>query len=190
MEVEVIPPQDRSEIVLERLSELSKRVVHDFCEMSELLHEAWEYQYHKSLGYDSFQDYAEEQLDVKGRKAAFMVQIAKTLKRLGIPWEDVQEVGWRKTAAIASILNKDNAQQWIKEAKETPLAHLSEKVKALKQGREISEEPPIRMTIQLDQDENTIVQAALDFAKRYEDVNSNSKAIIRICYEYFQSKEG
>ena len=45
------------------------------------------------------------------------------------------------------------------------------------------------MTIQLDQDENTIVQAAIDVAKRYEDVRSNSKAIVRICYEYYQSKE-
>ena len=187
MNIEVL--QDRSEIVLERLSEISKRVVHDFCEMSELLYEAWEYQYHKTLGYDSFQDYTEDRLDVKGRKASFMVQIAKTLKRLNIPWKDVQEVGWRKTAVIAPLLTHDNAQKWIEEAKVTPLAHLSEKVKASKQGREISDEPPIRMTIQLDQDENTIVQAAIEYAKRHEDAHSNSKAIVEICYQYYQSKE-
>jgi hypothetical protein len=188
-ELQVIQPDDRSEIVLNKLSEISKRVVDDFCEMAELLHEVWEFEYHKLRGYDSFQDYTEQVLDVRGGKAYFLVRITKKLKQLGIPWQDVKEVGWRKTAAIEPILTRDNANKWIEEAKATPLAHLSEKVKAEKQGRQASEDPPIRMTIQLDQDENTIVQAAIEYAKRYEDVNSTSKAIVRIAYEYYQSKE-
>jgi len=188
-ELQVIQPDDRSEIVLNKLSELSKRVVDDFCEIAELLHEAWEFQYHKLRGYDSFQDYTEFDLDIRGGKAYFLVRITKKLKQLNIPWKDVKEVGWRKTAAIEPILTRENATQWIEEAKSTPLAHLSEKVKATKQGREVSEDPPIRITLQLDQDENTIVQAAIEHAKRYEDVNSTSKAIVRIAYEYYQSKE-
>lgn len=187
-EVTVLQPDDRSEIVLNTLSELSKRMVNDFCQISELLHEAWEFQYHKTRGYESFQDYTEGELDIKGRKAHFLVQIAKTVKRLNIPWEDIKEVGWRKTAVIAPVLNQDNHEKWIEEAKTTPLAHLSEKVKAEKHGKEISDEPPIRMTIQLDQDEQTIVQAALDCAKR-EGASSNSKAIVMICYEYAQGRD-
>jgi hypothetical protein len=188
-EVTVLHPDDRSEIVLNTLSELSKRVVNDFCEIAELLHEAWEYQYHKTRGYDSFQDYTEAELDIKGRKSHFLVQIAKTVKKLNIPWEDIKGVGWRKTAVIAPVLNSENKQKWIEEAKTTPLAYLSEKVKAEKQGKEPSDTPPIRLTIQIDEDENTIIQAAIDYAKRYEDVKSNSQALVRICYEYAQSKE-
>jgi hypothetical protein len=188
-EFQVIQPDDRSEIVLNKLSEISKRVVDDFCEMAELLHEAWENEYHKLRGYNSFQDYTEIELDIKGGKAYFLVRITKKLKQLGIPWQDVKEVGWRKTAAIEPILTRDNAKKWIEEAKGTPLTHLSEKVKAEKQGRQASEDPPIKMTIQLDQDENTIVNAAIDYAKKYEEAKTTSKAIVQICYQYFQSKE-
>jgi len=188
--VTVLQSEDRSEVVLNRLKELSKRVVDDFCEMAELLYETWEHGYHKTLGYDSFGDYTEENLDVKGRKAAFLVNITKTLNRLGIPWDEVREVGWRKTAAIAPVLTRDNAEKWIEEAKITPLAHLSEKVKAEKKGVEPSNDTPIRMTIQIDADEKTIVEGAMDYAKRHEDVTSSSKAIVHICYDYFQSREG
>jgi len=188
-EVQVIDPTERSEIVLERLSDLSKKVVDDFCEMSELLYEAWEYQYHKKLGYDSFQDYAEQQLDMKGRKAHFLVHICKTLKRLKISWDEVREIGWRKTATISPILDYANKDRWIEEAKTTNLNHLAEKVKAERKGNDEPVEAPIKMTLQLDQDEQTIVQAALDYAKRYENASSNSKAIVRICYDYFQNKE-
>lgn len=188
-EVTVLQPDDRSEIVLNTLSELSKRVVNDFCEIAELLHEAWEYQYHKTRGYDSFQDYTEAELDIKGRKSFFLVQIAKTVKKLNIPWDDIKGVGWRKTAVIAPVLNSENKEKWIEEAKTTPLAYLSEKVKAEKQGKEPSDTPPIRITIQLTEDENTILQSAIDYAKRYEDVRSNSQAIVRMAYEFAMSKE-
>ncbi|MBC8554980.1 MAG: hypothetical protein H8D23_35655 [Candidatus Brocadiales bacterium] len=189
MNIEVINPDDRSEIVLNTLSELSRRVVNDFCEIAELLHEAWEYQYHKTRGYESFQDYTEAELDIKGRKSFFLVQIAKTVKKLNIPWDDIKEVGWRKTAAISSVLNSENKDKWIEEAKNTPLAYLSEKVRAEKQGREEPNEAPIRITLQVDQDENTIIQSAIEYAKRYEDVKSNSQALVRICYSYAMSME-
>ena len=188
-EVTVIQPDDRSEIVLNKLSELSKRVVDDFCEISELLHEAWEYQYHKTRGYDSFQDYTEHELDIKGRKGFFLVQIAKTVKKLNIPWDDIKGVGWRKTAVIAPILNSENKEKWIEEAKGTPLAHLSEKVKAERHGREPSATPPVRMTIQIDEDEQTIINSAIEYVKRMEGGISNSKALVKICYDFYINKE-
>ena len=184
MNIEVINPDDRSEIVLNKLSELSKRVVNDFCEIAELLHETWEFNYHKTLGYDSFQDYTEQVLDVRGRKAFFLVQIAKTVKQLRIDWDEIKEVGWRKMAVVGPILNSENKEKWIEEAKQTPLAHLSERVKAERHGREPSDTPPIRITIQLTEDENTILQSAIDLAKRHEDVRSNSQAILKMAYEY------
>jgi len=188
-QVEIVDPFDRSEIVLERLSEISKTVVQGFCEMAELLYEVWEYSYHKKLGYDSFQDYTEQILDVRGRKAHFLVQIAKTVKKLNIPWDDIKGVGWRKTAVIAPILNSENKEKWIEEAKGTPLAHLSEKVKAERHGREPSDTPPIRMTIQIDEDEQTIINSAIEYVKRMEGGISNSKALVKICYDFYINKE-
>lgn len=189
MEIEVIIPDDRSEVVLNKLSELSNRVVNDFCEIAELLHETWEFQYHKTWGYASFQECVEQKFDIRARKAFFLVQIAKAVRHFGIEWKDIQEVGWRKSAVIAPILNSENKEKWIEEAKELPLAHLSEKVKASKQGREPSDNPPIRMTIQIDADEQSIINSAIDYARRFEGVKTPSQAIAKICYEFAQSME-
>lgn len=188
-EVTVIQPDDRSEIVLNKLSELSKRVVDDFCEIAELLHETWEFNYHKIWGYDSFQDCTEQKFDIKGRKAFFLVQIAKTVKKLGINWGEIKEVGWRKMAVVGPILNSDNKEKWIEEAKELPLAHLSERVKAERHGREPSDTPPVRMTIQVDEDEQTIINSAIEYVKRMEGGISNSKALVKICYDFYINKE-
>jgi len=184
--MQVMQVNERAEEVLKKLKEVSKRMRDDYCEVAELLYEVWENNYHKEYGYDSFHDYTENELDIKGRKSNFLVQITKTLKRLKIPWEDVSEVGWRKMAAISPVLNSENNKQWIEEAKTTTLPHLSEKVKAEKENRAPAENPPVRMTIQMTEDQNTIVQAAIDFAKQNEDVKSNSAAIVHICYEWAQ----
>lgn len=188
--MQVMRVNDRATEVLHKLKEVSQRMKDDYCEIAELLHEVWENEYHKDYGYDSFHDYVEDQLDIKGRKANFLVQITKTLKRLQIPWEDVSEVGWRKMAAISPVLNSENNQKWIDEAKTTTLTYLSEKVKAEKENREPSENPPIKMTIQVDEDENTIIQTAIEFAKRHEGVKSNSKALVHICYAFATYSEG
>jgi len=175
--------------VLDRLNTLSKNVTDNYCEIAELLHETWENNYFIHKGYETFQDFAEKSLDIKGRKAYFLVQITKTLKKLNIPWSDVREVGWRKMASIAPILNSDNHEELILDAKNLTLPALSEKVKAKKQGKEETDSPLVRMTVQMSEDENTIVQAAIEYAKKHEGVKSNSNAIVHICYEYAQKAE-
>lgn len=187
MDIEVVMPDDRSEIVLQQLAELSKRVVDDFCLIAELLHETWEFQYHKVWGYASFQECVEQKFDIKGRKGFFLVQIAKTVQQLGLEWNEIKEIGWRKAAVIGPILNSDNKDRWIGEAKALPLPHLSERVKATKQGREPSDNPPIRMTIQVDADEQSIINSAIDYARRFEGVKTPSQALVKICYEFAQS---
>ena len=181
--------ESRASQVRNNLINVSQRVIKDFCELAELLHEVWDGQYHKEYGYKSFTDYVEAELDIKGRKAYSLVQTAKTIKKLQIPWEDVREVGWRKMGTISPVLTHENHEQLIEEAKTTPLPQLSEKVKAQKNGT--APEPPyVSLNLQLDEDQNSIVQAAIEYAKRYEDVRNNSQAIAHICYNWVQNNEG
>ncbi|NCD35457.1 MAG: hypothetical protein EOL87_18900 [Spartobacteria bacterium] len=180
---------NRPKQVRSSLARISERVIKDFCELSELLYEVWEGQYHKTYGYASFTDYVEAELDIKGRKAYSLVQIAKTIKRLGIPWEDVREVGWRKMGTLSPVLTQDNYMDLVEEAKETSLPKLSEKVKATKEGKETPDDPRVKLSLQFDEDENSIVMAAIEYAKRYEDIKNNNQAIAHICYHWLQHGE-
>jgi len=179
-------PTNRTEEVREKLRNISYKVRSDFCEMADLLYEAWEGEYHKDYGYGSFYDYVEQELDIKNRTAGFYIQTAKKLNKLQIPWDEVREIGWRKTATIAPILTEENSQKWIEKAKETNLDHLSEKVKSEKNGEPENENPPVKLTIKVDQDSHTIIQAAIEHAKQKEGVKSNSEAISKICYDWVQ----
>jgi len=181
--------ESRASQVRNNLINVSQRVIKDFCELAELLHEVWDGQYHKEYGYKSFTDYVEAELDIKGRKAYSLVQTAKTIKKLQIPWEDVREVGWRKMGTISPVLTHENHEQLIEEAKTTPLPQLSENVKAQKNGTMPSDSPYVNLGFQLDEDQNSIVQAAMDYAKRYEDVRNNAQAITHICYNWIQNNE-
>lgn len=179
--------ESRASQVRNNLIDVSQRVIKDFCELAELLHEVWDGQYHKEYGYKSFTDYVEAELDIKGRKAYSLVQTAKTIKKLQIPWEDVREVGWRKMGTISPVLTHENHEKLIEEAKTTPLPQLSEQVKAQKNGT-APESPYLKLSLQLDEDQNSIVQAAIEYAKRYEDVRNNSQAIAHICYNWIQGE--
>jgi len=185
-EVIEIYNDNRPKQVRSNLIQISERVIKDFCELAELLYEVWDGQYHKTYGYKSFSDYVEAELDIKGRKAYSLVQIAKTIKRLGIPWDEVREVGWRKMGTLSPVLNNDNQEELINEAKELSLPKLSEKVKATKEGKSEVDNPLVKLSLQLDEDENSIVMAAIEYAKRYEEVKNNNQAIAHICYHWIQ----
>ena len=45
------------------------------------------------------------------------------------------------------------------------------------------------MTIQIDEDEQTIINSAIEYVKRMEGGISNSKALVKICYDFYINKE-
>lgn len=188
-EVVEIYNESRASQVRNNLINISQRVIKDFCELAELLHEVWDGEYHKEYGYKSFTDYVEAELDIKGRKAYSLVQTAKIIKKLQISWEDVKEVGWRKMGTISPVLTHENHEKLIEDAKSIPLPQLSENVKAQKNGTEPSDTPYVKLNFQFDEDQNSIFQAAIEYAKRHEDVKSTSQAITHICYHWIQANE-
>ncbi|MCF8012494.1 MAG: hypothetical protein K9L56_14575 [Clostridiales bacterium] len=180
--------ENRVNEVRNALINVSERVIHDYCELAELLHEVWQGQYHKEYGYKSFSDYVEAELDIKGRKAHFLVQITKTLNYLGIPWDEVREVGWRKMGCISSLMNENNAQYWIEQAQTLNLSQLSNLAKEYRSGNKFENEPIVRMTIQTTEDGSSIIKAAMDHAIKTKNAKNNSEALEKICYDWFQNE--
>ncbi|NWP33747.1 hypothetical protein, partial [Escherichia coli] len=76
---------------------------------------------------------------------------------------EVKTLGWRKTGVIARVLDATNYTYWINEARQESLPVLEEKVKAAKGGNEESE-TPIKMSLQFTEEENSIIETALEHA--------------------------
>ena len=174
--------QPRAEVVKQELQKVSKSVKENFISLAELLYEAWANQYHKDYGYTNFNDFTAT-LDLNPRKANWLVSITRTLHRLGIPWSNVEEIGWRKLGTISPVLDSTNYTEMLEEARENSLPVLEEKVKAMKQGRE-EDESPVRLTLQLKEKENSIVETALEQAMQDDNITTKGKALSVIAYDW------
>lgn len=189
MQPEVIDPnnpqeQGRPEVVKQELQKVADDVKKNFISMAELLYEVVSNQYHLDYGYSNFHDFAAS-LDLAPRKADWFVQIARTIHRLGVLWADVEEIGWRKTGVICRVLDANNYKEWLKEAEQDSLPVLEEKVKAALDGKKESE-TPVKLNLQLQEEENSIVETALEKAMNLANVKTKGSAVARICYDWTQ----
>lgn len=183
METIDLKPVDRAMEVRKRIAQVSDEVKDSYIEIAELLYEAWENDYHKQYGYSAFNDFIEKETDIKPRKAQFLIQICKKMKVLGIEWDEVRSVGWRKMATIAPILTTENYKEWVEEAKNCTQRELSPKVQAERNSKEETE-PPVRITVHISEEENSIVQSAVEHARKNDSIKNTSQAIAHICYDW------
>jgi len=182
----------RAEQVRQQIKELQNSLNENYMALADLLYEAWIERYYLEYGYSSLYEYIEAELDIKPRKAAYLISIKKKLLKLGLDWQDVEGIGWRKLGCISSHLNQDNYKELIEKAKNLSLRELSAELSqsgADTEQENKEETHKIRMTIMLDKDSMDIVQTALDEAKHIWNTQSNSEALKNICYEWFMSLE-
>jgi hypothetical protein len=50
---------------------------------------------------------------MKRSKARALIQIYNAIVASGVAWAQVQDIGWTKLRAIARVLDKESAHQWI-----------------------------------------------------------------------------
>ncbi|WP_029689431.1 hypothetical protein [Thermoanaerobacter sp. A7A] len=173
--------------IKDKLKELQVNINDNYANLADLLYEIWTNKYYKEYDYSSFREFVDSVLDLNPRKAIFLVNFKDKLLKLNKSWDDVKDIGWRKLATIYSILTQDNFKHWINLAHECSLKELSEHVKAYKEGSFAPKEPKTRMYFQFSEEELSIVQSALEEAKRQANTTSNSVAIKNICYEWYQN---
>jgi hypothetical protein len=68
-------------------------------------------------------------LGISYREAKYFISIFETLTRANIEWEKVEEIGWTKLVCLVDVITTQNADHWLKIARETPRAHLRQLVK-------------------------------------------------------------
>ncbi len=90
---------------------------------------------YKNEWYDphkSFDAWVEYETAMSRAKARALVEIYDALASCGAPWAQVKHLGWTKVRAIASLLNKETADHWIKIAGASSKSELIEQVKEYK----------------------------------------------------------
>lgn len=138
--------------------------------------------------YPSFDKWVEGETEMRRSKARALIQIYTTLANSGLPWAKVSHLGWTKLRRIAKVLTKDNADHWIEVASKHSRPELVETVK--KHVADHADEhpdiatPTHKKTFAFYEDQNAIVEAAIEKAMKDASTDVRSEAVSLICLDY------
>ena len=143
--------------------------------------------------YDSFDEWVENKAGMKRAKARMLIQIYKAITNSGITGAEVLHIGWTKLRVIAPILTTDNVLEWLERA-ENQNNTREELEKLVKAHRKLVKEQLAapggsvggvstakhKKTFKLHDDQNEMVEAALDKAKKVSGTPHDSVAFEHI----------
>lgn len=132
----------RASLLHEKAKDARKRIDGAMFEMAEVLHEIYDDALYVKLGYKTWKEYVEQELDFAIRKAQYLVQMwgYYGVKLGGHPEvrEKIQEVGWSKAKELIDVVNENNVDEWVSKAKSMSSVQLIElarnTMKALEEG--------------------------------------------------------
>src|SRR5271165_6709882 len=93
----------RSEQVRKALSRLSTGVNSSFLDLAELLFEAQENNYASRWGFPSLPVFAEQELNIKKRRAQFLARIIKVTRAVGLVRSQIEGIPTSKLRAITTL---------------------------------------------------------------------------------------
>lgn len=91
-----------------------------------------ENEWFKELGYEDWVSFINSEYGLGKRKAQYLMQIYRGLVESGVKWDDVSGLGWTKLKELSHIMTKDNADEWVKLAKNMTVLELQEAIKKYK----------------------------------------------------------
>ena len=142
--------------------------------------------------HESFSDWRKAQTSMSHGKANALVQIYDGIANSDLKWKDVEGIGWTKLREIASVLTKENAQDWVKLAAENSKADLIKLVKAQKAGTTGSEGGAVgrtqTKTFKLHADQKEIVEQAISKAKEQSGTEFDTVALEYVCMDFMNSE--
>ncbi len=184
----------RQEVVREGLTEAKKLIETNYVNLSNLLSEAYHKEFYLDWGFSDFQAYCDTELDVKYRKAMYLVETWDKTKALKIPEKRMIELGWTKMKDLVQVMTDKNKAEWMKKAKDMSSRELTEAVKITRRrdsGEVPSDVPMVTtMTLKMSESENNIIMEAIDEAKQ---VSGNDNAVVAlemICQDWMEQQGG
>ena len=182
--------KSRFEIVREQIKEALGQIESGYIDLSKLLSEAYHKEFYVKWGFDTFEDYCAEELDVKYRKAMYFVDIWDKVKQLKLNPRTVASLGWTKMKEIATVINEKNAKEWLEKAKSMTSRELTEAVKIVRNKQAADGTVPVvtTMTFRMSEAEANIISEAIEEAKKLTENENPVVALEMICQDWMADK--
>jgi hypothetical protein len=183
----------RSKEVREKIIQEVNKIDESYQHLAQLLHECYENTYYIRWGYSNFKEYCESE-GLHYRRSKYLVGIAQVVKDMGIPWEDIEGVGWTKMRSLIPILKEQGEiGDWLELAKMHTVKELDKLVADSKIGLDIGAiggDRIVELKFKLTPTTAEIVLDALDHAKRVAETEDPVLALEQMSYDYVMQQGG
>ena len=136
----------------------------------------------------SLDEWVENNTAMKRSKARALIQIYDKIADCGVTWAQIKHIRWTKLRAIARVLNKENADEWIGVASKQSKAEIIKTAKAhlatLSGTQPGGSTATHAKTFKFHDDQVKTVDAAIEKAKKSSNTPHNSVALEYICLDY------
>lgn len=193
MTVEVLPAAEYTDLRREVI-EAKNQSEAAYWRLATALFNVWNENAYNEWGYESFNDYVDNELDMQRRKAQYLVAIAGWF---GEQSESVQawvkQIGWTKARELIGVVDESNADEWRDIAESSSLRELTAAVKEAKSSESTGsatesgtsdDERPKAKRFMLFEGQMTNVESALAQAKMNANTEKDGHALDMICTEY------
>lgn len=115
----------------ERIEGSITKITTAFFDLATGLEEAYRNDYAGEWGYDNFRHYVEGRLDMKYRRAMYLVECGKAIKQLQLGRDQVAKIGWTRFKEIAPIVQEkpEDAERYLDMAESMSTRELQEELR-------------------------------------------------------------
>ncbi len=188
----------------ERALDCRHRIDEATFELAEVLYVIYDKAHYVALGYKTWREYVEKELDFALRKAQYMVQMWEWY---GIKLADhpevrqkVETLGWTKSKELIGIVDQSNVDDWVEKAKTMSAVQLVEvardALKAIENGDDGAKNKPKdaqdlkSKTFRLDAGQTENIERALVKAGEIGNTEDKAKQLDMICTDFISTNVG
>ncbi len=174
------------------LSSLKQKIDTSHMELAGCLQYAFDVAAFKDWGYATWKDYVEEEMEISVRKSEYLMKIWKwfseVVKDARIR-SQIEEIGWTKASLLVGVVDEDNANEWIKAAKNhnrEELKQIVKNAKARAKGEPDTDKIEVfsNMTFRVTEEQKANIQSALELASQIADSEKPSHLLDLVCMSF------
>lgn len=160
----------------------------------ELLYEVIQNKYWKDWDFKSFADYCEAELNMRERKAKYLISIYdKFVIELDLPKDILLDLQWSKAKELVSVITEDNWPDLLDGLNEMTVREVKEKVRLLKgksAPKDADDDITERLTFNLSKEQADNIRAALAQAGSMSGSDKTGNQLDLICSDFLAGAAG
>jgi len=180
-----------AQLVREQIQDAESGQSESSIDLSRLLYDAYHKEYYREWGFDTFEAYAEAELQVGYRKGQYLIGIWDKVKSLNLSVERVKKVGWTKMKDIAAVVTKDNQKELLEKSEKMTSREVTEMVKVMRVAdpTQTAAIPKITtISIRMGESEAQTILSAIEEAKKLCGSDNQVLALEMVCQDWLTDK--